>query len=178
MTIVRWEPLREFSTLQNEMNRLFNTVFDAPAGAGNGGQPMRRWMPAMDLLETEHDFVLRADLPGLSENDVNIELEDNVLTLSGERKAEHEARKDGYYRVERAWGAFSRSLTLPEGVDPNAVQASFDRGVLEIHIPKPEQRKPRKVAISVGGSTPTTIEGTESAPATDGSARELAGNAS
>jgi HSP20 family protein len=180
MPLIQWEPARELGTLQNEMNRLFSTFFDAPTTSpGTGASPnLRRWMPAMDLLETEHDFVLRADLPGLSENDVNIELEDNVLTLSGERKAEHEARKDGYYRVERAWGAFSRSLTLPEGVDPNAVQASFDRGVLEIHIPKPEQRKPRKVAISVGGSTPTTIEGTESAPATDGSARELAGNAS
>jgi HSP20 family protein len=182
MALIRWEPARELGTLQNEMNRLFNTFFDAPTtstGAGTGPN-LRRWMPAMDLLETEHDFVLRADLPGLSENDVNIELEDNVLTLSGERKAEHEARKDGYYRVERAWGSFARSLTLPEGVDANAVQASFDRGVLEIHIPKPEQRKPRKVSISVGGSTPATIEGTESAPASEphGSARELAGNAS
>jgi HSP20 family protein len=118
----------------------------------------------MDLVETADDFVLRADLPGLSEKDVNIELEDNVLTLSGERKAEHEERKEGYYRVERASGTFSRSLTLPEGVDPEAVKASFDRGVLEVRIPKPEQRKPRKVAIAVGGgATPTnTIEGSES----------------
>ncbi|HYZ81980.1 MAG TPA: Hsp20/alpha crystallin family protein [Solirubrobacteraceae bacterium] len=154
MAIVRWEPLREFSTLQNEMNRLFNTVFDTPAPVGNGGT-MRRWLPAMDLVETEDHFVLRADLPGLSEEDVNIEVEDRVLTISGERKAEHELSKEGYHRVERAFGAFSRSLTLPEGIDPGAVEATFDRGVLEIRIPKPEERKPRKVTIGVGGAQKT-----------------------
>jgi HSP20 family protein len=156
MAIVRWEPLREFSTLQNEMNRLFNTVFDTPAPS-NGGT-LRRWMPAMDLVETEDHFVLRADLPGLGEEDVNIEVEDRVLTVTGERKAEHEASKEGYHRVERAFGTFSRALTLPEGIDPESVAATFDRGVLEVRIPKPEQRKPRKVTIGVGG-TQKTIEG-------------------
>jgi HSP20 family protein len=145
MAIVRWEPLRELSTLQNEMNRLFGTVFDTPA---NGPSTMRRWMPAMDLVETEDHFVLRADLPGLGEEDVNIEVEDRVLTVSGERKAEHEISKEGYHRVERAFGSFSRALTLPEGIDAEAVTASFDRGVLEVHIPKPEERKPRKISIA------------------------------
>ena len=134
MTIVRWEPLRELGTLQSEMNRLFNTVFDGPTPTGG---TMRRWMPAMDLLESGDDFVLKADLPGMSEEDVTIELEDSTLTISGERKAEHEAEGEGYYRVERASGSFSRSLTLPKGVDPEAVTASFDRGVLEVRIPKP-----------------------------------------
>jgi HSP20 family protein len=159
MAIVRWEPLREFATLQNEMNRLFGTVFDAPA-QGNGGT-MRRWMPAMDLVEAEGHFVLTADLPGLSEEDVTIEVEDRVLTVSGERKATHEVTKEGYHRVERAFGTFSRSLTLPEGINAEAVEASFDRGVLEIRIPKPEQPKPRKIAIA-----PKTIEAksTESEP--------------
>ena len=172
MALIRWEPVRELNTIQNEMNRLFNTFFDTPgAGGSPGPQTMRRWLPAMDLVETEDDFVLRADLPGLSEQDVNIELEDNVLTISGERKAEHEERKEGYYRVERASGSFSRSLTLPEGVDPNGVRANFDRGVLEVRIPKPEQRKPRKVAISVGGSSEQkTIEGSESQAEPVGSA--------
>ena len=151
MAIVRWEPLRELTTLQNEMNRLFGTVFDEPA-PGNGGT-LRRWMPAMDLVETEGHFVLTADLPGLSEEDVNIEVEDRVLTVSGERKAENTESKDGYHRVERAFGSFSRSLTLPEGVNPDAVSASFDRGVLEVRIPKPEQPKPRKISIA-----PKTIE--------------------
>jgi HSP20 family protein len=152
MTIVRWEPLREFGTLQNEMNRLFDTVFDAPAPAN---RTARRWMPAMDLVETGDHFVLRADLPGLSEDDVKIEFEDRTLTVSGERKVEHESKNEGFHRVERAFGAFSRSLTLPEGVDPEAVTATFDRGVLEVSIPKPEARKPKRIEI---GSAPKTIE--------------------
>jgi HSP20 family protein len=149
MTIVRWEPLRELGSLQNEMNRLFNTVFDAPA-PGNGAA-MRRWVPAMDLVETDEHFVLRADLPGLGEDDINIELEDGTLTVSGERGAEHESKSEGYYRVERAFGGFSRSLTLPKGIDPEAVSANFDRGVLEVRIPKPEERKPRRIEISGAG---------------------------
>ena len=155
MAIVRWEPLRELSTLQNEMNRLFGSVFDAPP-QGNSGA-LRRWMPAMDLVETADHFVLRADLPGMSEADVNIEVEDRVLTISGERKAEQTENKDGYHRVERAFGSFSRSLTLPEGVNAEAVAANFDRGVLEVQIPKPEERKPRKISIGVGNS-PKTID--------------------
>jgi HSP20 family protein len=151
MTIVRWEPLREFSTLQNEMNRLFNTVFDSPSPS-NGGT-MRRWMPAMDLVESGDHFVLRADLPGLSEEDVRIELEDTTLTISGERAAEHESKDEGYYRLERAFGAFSRTLQLPKGIDPESVAASFDRGVLEVRIPKPEQRKPRRIEIGGDGAT-------------------------
>ena len=152
MALVRWEPVRELSTLQNEMNRLFGSFFDTPTtGNGNGG--MRRWMPAMDLVETDDHFVLHADLPGLDTADVSIEVEDNVLTVSGERKAEHETTKEGYHRVERAFGSFSRSLTLPDGVDADAVTASFDRGVLEVRIPKPEERKPRKISIA-----PKTIE--------------------
>jgi HSP20 family protein len=116
----------------------------------------------MDLVETEDHFVLRADLPGMSEADVSIELEDNVLTLSGERKAEHEEKKEGYYRVERSFGQFRRSLTLPEGVDAEKIAATFDKGVLEVRIPKPEERKPRRVAIQVGDK-PAEIEGSETA---------------
>jgi HSP20 family protein len=166
MALVRWEPLRELNTIQGEVNRLFNTFFDTPVAAG----ATRRWLPAMDLVEREDHFLLRADLPGLGEDDVSIEVEDGVLTISGERKAEHEETKEGYHRVERAYGSFSRSLTLPDGVDPDALQASFDRGVLEVRIPKPEQRKPRKVSISVGGAKdgqPATIEGGESETAQD-----------
>jgi HSP20 family protein len=164
MALIRWEPVRELNTIQSEMNRLFNTFFDSPTpGNGAGTHTARRWIPAMDLVETADDFVLRADLPGLTEQDVNIELEDNVLTVSGERKAEHEQRKEGYYRVERSSGSFSRTLTLPEGVDPQSVRASFDRGVLEVQIPKPQQRKPSKVAISVGtGTAPAAIDGAQS----------------
>jgi HSP20 family protein len=155
VTIVRWEPFRELGSLQSEMNRLFNAAFETtPGEAGT-----RRWSPAMDLLETEEQFVLRADLPGMTENDVSIELEDNVLTVSGERKTEHEDKREGFYRMERAFGSFSRSLTLPKGVDPEAVSAQFDRGVLEVRIPKPEQRKPRRISIGGGSEEPRTLEG-------------------
>jgi HSP20 family protein len=166
MALIRWEPVRELGTIQNEMNRLFNNFFDAPTAAngGNGG-PLRRWMPAMDLVENERDFVLRADLPGLTEGDVNIELDDNVLTISGERTSEHEDGKAGYYRVERSFGTFRRSLGLPEGVDPETVKATFKNGVLEVRVPKPAQPKPRKVQISVGGAEPHAIEGAETAAA-------------
>ena len=164
MAIVRWEPMRELSSLQSEMNRLFNTVFDTPTGAGNGNGALRRWMPAMDLVETAEAFVLRADLPGMGEQDIRLEVEDGTLTLSGERKAEHEVAKEGFHRVERAFGTFSRALTLPKGVDPEAVTASFDRGVLEVRITKPEERKPRRISIGVNDS-PKTIEG-ESTPTT------------
>ena len=92
MALIRWEPVRELNTIQSEVNRLFNTLFDAPAGNGVGAY--RGWIPAMDLVENDDGFVLRADLPGLSENDVNVELEDNVLTVSGERKSEHEERNE------------------------------------------------------------------------------------
>ena len=158
MALVRWEPVRELTSLQGEMNRLFNTFFDTPTTANGGGGAVRRWVPSMDLVETEDHFVLRADLPGLSEGDVAIELEDNVLTVAGERKAEHEEQKEGFYRMERAFGQFRRSLTLPEGVDAEKIAATFDKGVLEVRIPKPEEVKPKRVEIQVGDA-PKTIGG-------------------
>jgi HSP20 family protein len=163
MALIRWEPARELHTMQSEMNRLFNTFFDSSTPSnGRGHAVARRWIPAMDVVEHDESFVLRADLPGLSEDDVKIEVEDNVLTISGERKSEHEQKGKGYHRVERAFGSFSRSLTLPEGVDADAIQASFENGVLAVQIPKPEQPKPRKVQISLGGAT-KSIEGSETA---------------
>ncbi|HEY4280807.1 MAG TPA: Hsp20/alpha crystallin family protein [Conexibacter sp.] len=165
MALVRWEPMREIGSIQNEVNRLFDTFFDTPAATRGAEGRVRRWVPAMDLTETDDQFVLRADLPGVSEDDVHIELEQNTLTVSGERKESHESEHEGFHRVERAYGSFSRSLTLPEGVDPDGVSASFDNGVLEVRVPKPVQGKPRRIEIS--GRQPAAIEGTESAPADD-----------
>jgi HSP20 family protein len=163
MALIRWEPAREVASLQQEMNRLFSSFFDTPAPGGGAGA-LRRWVPAMDLVETDDSFVLKADLPGLDEKDINLEVEDNVLTISGDRKAEHEEKREGYYRVERSFGSFRRSLTLPDGVDAEAVKARFDKGVLEVRIPKPEDRKPRRVSIKVG-EQPEQIEGSETAVA-------------
>jgi HSP20 family protein len=137
MAIVHWEPYR-----------LFN-VPTQPATA------LRRWLPATDVVEREDSYVLTVDLPGLSESDVKIEVEDKVLTISGERKSQSESTNSGYRRVERAYGSFSRRLTLPEGVDAEAIVANFDKGVLEISIPKPEARKPRRIEISAGTTAPT-----------------------
>jgi HSP20 family protein len=140
-----------------EVDRLFDAFF----GAG-GESAGRRWVPPMDLVEAEDHFVLKADLPGLSEEDVSIEIQDGTLKISGERKAEHESREKGWYRIERSFGGFSRTLTLPDGVDAEAVSAEFDRGVLEVRIPKPEERKPRRVEIKAGAANghPTAVEGT------------------
>jgi HSP20 family protein len=149
MALVRWEPQRELDSLQSEMNRLFEGFFGTPGRTGDGVRS-RRWIPDMDLVETEDHLVLRADLPGMSEDDIDIEIKDGVLTVSGERKAEQEKKDEGYYRVERAFGSFSRSLTLPDGVSADQVSANFDNGVLEVRIPKPEERKPQRVQIGAG----------------------------
>jgi HSP20 family protein len=140
--------------------REIDRVFDAFFGQTDQG---RRWVPPMDLVEADEHFILKADLPGLTEADVNIEVQDGTLTISGERKAEREQRERGWYRIERSFGSFNRSLTLPDGVDPDAIDASFSDGVLEIRIPKPAERKPRRISISGssgdGDSKPAAVEG-------------------
>ena len=150
MAIVRWDPLRDLDSFQSDMNRLFDRFFEGRPPNGDRG---RRWIPAMDLVETDENLVVRADLPGLSEDDVEIEIKDNVLTVSGERQAEHEEKGEGFHRVERSFGRFARSLSLPRGVDADKVQAGFSDGVLEVRIPKPEETKPRRIQIS--GAHPT-----------------------
>jgi HSP20 family protein len=144
----------------SEINRLFDTLFEAT----NANARTQRWSPAIDLVEADDHFLLKADLPGVGEDDVAIEVQDNVLTVSGERKAESERKERGWYRLERSFGRFSRSLTLPEGVNANGISASFDKGVLEVRIPKPEERKPRRIEIGGGngGEKPRTLEGTVS----------------
>jgi HSP20 family protein len=161
MAVIRWEPVGELNTIQNEMNRLFNTFFDQPRPSERGGGE-RRWVPPMDLVENADRYVLRADLPGVREDDVTVQLDDNVLTIAGHRTAEHDPEQ-GYHRLERAFGAFSRSLTLPDGINPDHVDARFDHGVLEVKIPKPEQKKARQVQIQLTRSDddPAAIEGTE-----------------
>ena len=137
-----------------EVDRLFDTFFGQEREA-------RRWVPPMDLVEAEDHFVLKADLPGLTDGDVKIEVADNTLMISGERKAEHEQTERGWYRIERSFGSFSRSLTLPDGVDPDAINAEFHNGVLSVRIPKPEERKPRRIEISPNGDSkqPAAVEG-------------------
>ena len=140
--IMRPEPF------SSEFSRLVNTLFEPTNGGG-----AQRWLPAMDLVEAEDHFVLKADLPGLTEDDVAIEVQDGVLRITGERKGDYERKERGFYRLERSFGKFSRTLTLPEGIDVDGISADFDNGVLELRIPKPAERKPHRIEIR------KTIEG-------------------
>ena len=145
MALIRWDPIRDLDSLQSDMNRLFDRFFD---NKGTDGGSVRRWIPPMDLVESDDHLVLRADLPGMKEDDVDIEIKDGVLTISGERRSEQEEKGEGFHRVERAFGRFSRSLSLPEGVDASKVAASFADGVLEVKVPKPTETKPMRVQIA------------------------------
>jgi HSP20 family protein len=150
MALIRWEPARQSYSLQREVNRLFGTLLDSQTGERPTAP--RRWIPAVDLIEENDRFVLRADLPGVGEDDLEIEVEDRVLRVSGQRNTEHQEHTDGYYRLERASGSFRRSLRLPEGVEAEQIEASFAGGVLEVSIPKPEQRQPKRVAVKAAGT--------------------------
>lgn len=145
-SLVRFDPFREITSLRDDMNRLFSrTLGDSPA-AGN------TWSPAVDIFDTADAIVLRAELPGLDAEDIEIEVDDNVLTLSGERRFEERVEEGRYYRVERAYGRFQRSVTLPQNVKADEISASVDRGVLEVRVPKADEAKPRKIAVTANGS--------------------------
>ena len=147
MSIMRWDPFRDLVTLRERMERLFED-FLAPA---------RReeeitagvWTPAVDIYETPENFVLKAELPGLTQKDINLELKQNVLTLSGERRFEEEVKRESYHRVERAYGSFKRSFSLPGNVESEKVSAKFKDGVLEVVIPKREEAKPKRIEVKV-----------------------------
>jgi HSP20 family protein len=151
MALVRWEPV--------PMNRLINSFFDTPTVPS--ASTARRFVPATDLVETDTHYVLRADLPGVSEDDISVDVENNLLTVRGERRSEQETTKAGYRRQERTSGSFRRSLRLPQGVDADAIAATFDRGVLEISVPKPEQPQPKRVEITVGAPAAAIEQETE-----------------
>jgi len=138
MAIIRWDPLNDVGLLQSQMSRLLDSVLDQGTLSGR----LRPWLPPMDLVEEGNEFVVKADLPGLDESDINIELQDNVLTISGERKLATENSTNEMYQVERSYGTFTRSLVLPQGVDPEKIDATFDRGVLEVHVPQAQPAAP------------------------------------
>jgi HSP20 family protein len=142
MALVRWEPFRELAALQNEMGRWMSQVAGVP---GNGQSST--WMPAVDVWETDKEIVLSFDLPGIPEDKIAVELEDNVLTVSGERERIQEHSNDRFYRFERRYGSFSRSVTLPTGVNEDSIQADYKDGVLEVRVPKPEEQKPKRIQI-------------------------------
>lgn len=153
-TTVRWEPFRELAAFQNDMSRLMNGLLE-----GNG-RTTQAWVPAVDVWETDEELVYAFDLPGIPQDAVSIEYEDGALTVSAERKRETEIDDDRFFRFERRFGAFSRTIAIPQGASEGGITADLADGVLEVRVRKPEEQKPRR--IQVGGSSHKTIEGSAS----------------
>jgi len=150
-TLVRWEPFREIAGLQNELSRFMNGLFEGP------GRTNQAWVPALDVWETESEVLYALDLPGVPEEKISVEFEDGALTVSAERERKSEVSDDRLYRVERRFGSFSRTIGLPQGIKDEDVSARYEGGVLEVHVRKPEQAKPRR--IQIGASDKATLEG-------------------
>ena len=143
--IMRWEPFRNLSALQEQVNRLFQSNFPS-----RGDQfALTAWAPAVDVYETEDELVIKADLPDVSEKNLDVRVENNMLTIHGERKFEQEAKEENYLRMERAYGSFSRSFSLPNTLNTEAVKAEYKDGVLTITLPKRAESKPKQVKIAV-----------------------------
>lgn len=149
MAIVRFDPFRDLMTLQERMNRMFDESFRGARAAGDDWALGGSWAPAVDIYEREGNIVLKAELPGIDSKDVDIRLENNVLTLRGERKYDNEVKQESYHRVERAYGSFSRSFTLPSVVDQEKIKAEYKDGILELTLPKREEAKPKQISIKV-----------------------------
>jgi HSP20 family protein len=145
-TLSRWEPFRGASTLQEQVNRLFGNVLERSGEESN----LTSWAPAVDIYETEQELVVKADLPEVDPKDLDIRVENNILTIRGERKFEKKVNEDNYLRVERAYGAFSRSFSLANTVNSEAIKADYQNGVLTLTIPKREEAKPKQIKVNVG----------------------------
>lgn len=146
MAIIRWDPFRDLMTLRERMNRLFEDVFTSARGEEKD-IISSSWTPAVDIYEDENQLVLTAEVPGIDEKDIEIKLEDNTLSIQGERKMEKETKEENYHRIERAYGSFYRSFTLPNYIDQDKIQAEHENGILKITMPKKPELKPRKVKI-------------------------------
>jgi HSP20 family protein len=141
MAVVRWEPARELASMEvDRLNRMFENFF--------GENLQRGWMPAVDIYETDHhEFVVKAELPQVQRDDINLTFENNVLTIKGERKFEEEVKRDSYHRIERKYGAFSRSFSVPATIDASRISASFKDGVLTVRLPQREETKPKQITV-------------------------------
>lgn len=144
-TLARWEPFRGTNTLQDQINRLFADIVSRESGE----TPLTSWAPAVDIYETEHELVVKADLPEVDPKDLDIRVESNILTIRGERKFEKNVDEDNYLRVERSYGSFSRSFSLANTVNPEAIKADYSNGVLTLTIPKREEAKPKQIKVNV-----------------------------
>ena len=144
--LTRWEPFRGVTTLQDQMNRLFNETLERTGEESS----LTAWSPAVDIYETEHELVVKADLPEVDPKDLDIRVENNILTIRGERKFEKKVSEENYLRVERAYGSFTRSFTLANTVNAEAIKADYQNGVLTLSIPKREEAKPKQIKVNVG----------------------------
>jgi HSP20 family protein len=139
MAIIKWDPFREMTNFEDQFNRLWRGVAD--------GKRQESWLPAVDVFDTKEAVVLKAELAGMKPDDIQIEVEDNVLTIKGERRFAEKVEEDRYYRIERRFGSFQRSLALPQGVKADDIQASYEDGILEVRVPKAEEEQPRKITV-------------------------------
>src|SRR5881397_1346210 len=162
MTVLtRWDPFREFSTLQDRMNRLFQQSY----GDREEALTTSTFAPAVDVYEDEHQVTLKIEVPGIDEKDIDVRVENNTLTVQGERKIEKEEKEENYRRVERQYGSFTRTFTLPPTVDSEKVSANYDKGVLKITLPKKAEAKPKQIKVNIGSEQQGSgkqIEGTKS----------------
>jgi HSP20 family protein len=150
-TLVRWQPFRDLASLQSEMSRFVNGLMEGPGGV------TQNWVPALDVWETESELVYAFDLPGIPEEKISLEVSDDTLTITAEREKTAEESSERFYRFERRYGTFSRAVGLPQGVDDSQITAAYKDGVLEVHVPKPQEAKPRR--IQLGASAKADIEG-------------------
>ena len=156
MTVLtRWDPFREFSTLQDRMNRLVRDSF----GDGQEALATTSFAPAVDVYEDEHSVTLKIEVPGIDEKDIDVRIENNTLTVHGERKYEEQEKEENYRRIERQYGSFTRSFTLPSTMDTNSVSANYDKGVLKIKLAKKAESKPKQIKVNVGSEKPIEAKG-------------------
>ncbi len=157
MTVLtRWEPFREFASLQDRINRVFRDTYSE--GSRDESLATSSFAPAVDVYEDEHNVTLKVEVPGIDEKDIDIRLENNTLTVHGERKIEKEEKEENYRRVERQYGSFTRTFTLPTTVDAEKVSANYDKGVLSITLPKKAEAKPKQIKVNVGSGSEKTFE--------------------
>jgi HSP20 family protein len=148
MAITRWDPFRDVLALQNRMNSLFQEI---NRGQGDGDTlSTAAFVPPVDIYEDEHKIVLKLEVPGMKENDLDIQLENNVLTVKGDRKFEKEEKEENFHRIERRYGSFYRSFTIPNTVNPESVKASYDAGVLRVELEKRAEAKPKQIKVEIG----------------------------
>jgi len=145
MSITRWDPFRHLTTWQDQMNRIFDTALRFRPEE----EALTTWAPSVDIYETENELVIKADLPEVSEKDIDVRIENNMLTIRGERKFEQKVKEENYLRIERSFGSFSRSFSLPATVNAEAIKAEYKNGVLTVAVPKKAEAKPKQVKVNV-----------------------------